>query len=100
MGESLHCDLCGKPATVHLTQIIKNQIQKVDLCEDCAQSKGVTGSGGLLAGGFAGQELCRAQRKTQSLTSALGPTLVCEQMRQLVRSDFKKTGRFGLLGML
>ena len=59
MGESLHCDLCGKPATVHLTQIIKNQIQKVDLCEDCAQSKGVTDPEGfsladLLSKSFAG----------------------------------------------
>jgi len=38
----MKCDVCGKPATVHLTQIINNKIQKVDLCEDCAQEKGVT----------------------------------------------------------
>lgn len=42
MGESMKCDICGKPATVHLTQIIENKVQKVDLCESCAQEKGVT----------------------------------------------------------
>jgi protein arginine kinase activator len=41
MGESLECHVCGKHATVHLTQIIGNQVSKVDLCEVCAQQKGV-----------------------------------------------------------
>jgi protein arginine kinase activator len=42
MAESMNCDICGKPATVHLTQIINNKIKKIDLCESCAQEKGVT----------------------------------------------------------
>jgi len=41
MGESLECHVCGKHATVHLTQIIDSQVSKVDLCEACAQQKGV-----------------------------------------------------------
>jgi protein arginine kinase activator len=92
MGESLHCDLCGKPATVHLTQIIKNQIQKVDLCEDCAQSKGVTDPEGfsladLLSKSFAGPA-------DDSAAEGDSPGLVCEQCGCTAR-DFKKNGRLG-----
>ena len=42
MATPLKCDLCSKPATVHLTQIVNNKVHKVDLCEECAQAKGVT----------------------------------------------------------
>jgi protein arginine kinase activator len=88
MGESLHCDLCGKPAQVHLTQIVKNQIQKVDLCEECAKTSGVTDPEGfsladLLAKSFAGP-----------IEEADGALLVCEQCGCSTR-DFKKTGRLG-----
>ena len=47
MANSLKCDLCSKPATVHLTQIVNNKIHKVDLCEACAQAKGVTDPSGF-----------------------------------------------------
>jgi protein arginine kinase activator len=47
MANSLKCDLCGKPATVHLTQIVNNKMHKVDLCEECAQAKGVTDPSGF-----------------------------------------------------
>ena len=34
------CCVCKeKTATVHLTQITGDKMQKVDLCEDCAKSK-------------------------------------------------------------
>lgn len=90
MGDSLHCDLCGKPATVHLTQIVKNQIQKVDLCEECAQSKGVTDPEGfsladLLAKSFAGP--------TEDTETHPG-NLVCESCG-CSSTNFKKTGRLG-----
>ena len=29
-----------KPATVHLTQIVGNQVVKLDLCGECARQKG------------------------------------------------------------
>ena len=47
MASNLKCDLCSKPATVHLTQIVNNQVHKVDLCETCAQAKGVTDPSGF-----------------------------------------------------
>lgn len=36
MGENYKCDICGAPATVHLTQIVDGKIHKVHLCEKCA----------------------------------------------------------------
>src|SRR5258708_15520153 len=47
MANSLKCDICSKPATVHLTQIVNSKIHKVDLCEACAQAKGVTDPSGF-----------------------------------------------------
>ena len=39
----MQCCICKeKPATVHLTQIVGEKMQKLDLCEDCAKAKGVT----------------------------------------------------------
>jgi hypothetical protein len=36
------CRVCKKkPATVHLTEIKGNKVQKMDLCEACAKTKGV-----------------------------------------------------------
>ena len=35
------CDICHKiEATVHLTEIIDNQITELHLCEECARQKG------------------------------------------------------------
>ena len=50
------CDLCGKnQATVHLTEIIDDQISELHLCEECARRKSVQmeqqfGLADLLAG--------------------------------------------------
>lgn len=35
------CNICGKKeATVHLTEIVNDQVTKLNLCEDCAREKG------------------------------------------------------------
>lgn len=36
MSEALKCDICGAPATIHLTQIVDGKMRKVHLCEKCA----------------------------------------------------------------
>lgn len=36
------CQVCGKPATVHLTEIVKGQKREVHLCEQCAREQDVT----------------------------------------------------------
>ena len=52
----MQCDICGnKKATVHLTEIIDEQMTELHLCEDCAREKSVQmeqqfGLADLLAG--------------------------------------------------
>ncbi len=36
MSEQYKCNICGAPATVHLTQIVDGKIHKVHFCEKCA----------------------------------------------------------------
>jgi len=39
------CAICKqREARIHLTQIVGDKIQKVDLCEQCAKAKGVMDS--------------------------------------------------------
>ena len=85
MANSLKCDLCSKPATVHLTQIVNNKIHKVDLCEACAQAKGVTDPSGFSLADL----LVKA-----SLNPAPTGEISCPKCG-LTQQDFKKTGRFG-----
>jgi protein arginine kinase activator len=87
MANSLKCDLCGKPATVHLTQIINNKIHKVDLCDECAQAKGVTDPSG-----FSLADLL--------VKASLSPDVEIEGGLRcghcgFSQQDFKKMGRFG-----
>jgi protein arginine kinase activator len=36
------CDKCGKPATIHLTDIVGQEKTEKHLCEDCAATEGFT----------------------------------------------------------
>lgn len=87
MAKPLKCDICDKPATVHLTQIINNQIHKIDLCEACAEQKGITDPSGY--------SLADLLVKPEALSE--GPSVgavVCPECGCTQR-DFKKTGRLG-----
>jgi protein arginine kinase activator len=86
MASPLKCNLCSKPATVHLTQIVNNKVHKVDLCEECAQAKGITDPTGFSLSDL----LLKASLNTE------GPDISprCEQCG-FTQNDFKKTGRFG-----
>jgi protein arginine kinase activator len=86
MANPLKCDLCTKPATVHLTQIVQNKVHKVDLCEECAQSKGVTDPSGF--------SLADLLLKTSLNSEPSGSGMRCEQCG-FTQNDFKKHGRFG-----
>jgi protein arginine kinase activator len=85
------CCVCKeKEATVHYTQIAGDKIQKVDLCEACAKSKGVNDPMGfsladLLLGLGASQEIEQ---------SAGGSELKCTRCG-FTQADFKKAGRLG-----
>ena len=85
MANPLKCDLCAKPATVHLTQIVNSKIHKVDLCEACAQAKGVTDPSGFSLADL----LLKA-----SLNPEPGGEVRCESCG-FTAQDFRKTGRFG-----
>ncbi len=84
------CCICKvKPATVHLTQIAGDKMQKVDLCEDCAKTKG-TGDptfslADMLLGLGASQEIEQA---------AGGAEVKCPHCG-FTQADFKKSGRLG-----
>jgi len=85
------CCICKeKEATVHLTQIAGENMQKVDLCEECAKTKGVNDPTGfsladLLLGLGASQEIERAGGGAGLKCPACGFT----------QADFKKAGRLG-----
>ena len=85
------CMFCKQnPAKVHLTQIVGEKMQKVDLCEDCAKQKGVNDPKGfsladLLLGLGASQELAQG---------AGGEEIKCPNCG-FTQADFKKAGRLG-----
>jgi len=85
------CCVCKeKEATVHLTKIADEKMQKVDLCEECAKAKGINDPGGfeladLLLGLGASQEMEQA---------AGGAELKCPRCG-FTQTDFKKSGRLG-----
>ncbi len=85
------CDICGKkPATVHLTEIIDEQMNELHLCEECAHQKSAQmesqfGLGDLL-GGMA--EFEKPPQDTEAVS------LKCPKCG-LTYADFKKIGRLG-----
>lgn len=86
MADNLKCSHCSNPATVHLTQIVNNKIIKVDLCESCAQSKGVTDPEGF--------SLADLLSKTNLAPQSGEPQLNCPDCG-LTTADFRRTGRLG-----
>ncbi len=87
MANPLKCSLCAKPATVHLTQIVNNKIHKVDLCEVCAQAKGVTDPSGFSLADL----LVNAALTPEAAATSI---LRCEACG-FTQAEFKKAGRFG-----
>jgi protein arginine kinase activator len=79
---------CNKnPAEVHLTQIVGDKMQKVDLCKDCAKQKGVDDPANfsladLLLGLGASQEIAQTE------------DVKCPNCG-FTQADFKKSGRLG-----
>ena len=85
------CIICKQSqAKVHLTQIVGDKMQKVDLCEECAKSKGVNDPAGfsladLLLGLGASQEIEKGSDGVEIKCPSCGFT----------QADFKKAGRLG-----
>jgi len=85
------CNACKQnEAKVHLTKIVGDKMQKVDLCEDCSKDKGVddpTSYSDLLMGLSA--EPVPSEPEPAAEPGAKCPTCGYAQ------ADFKKAGRFG-----
>ncbi|MDD2752467.1 MAG: UvrB/UvrC motif-containing protein [Candidatus Omnitrophica bacterium] len=85
------CDICGKnPATVHLTEIIDDQMNELHLCEECARQKSAQmesqfGLSDLLAG-MVDFEKPNIDKEADQLK--------CPSCK-LTYADFKKIGRLG-----
>lgn len=84
------CCICkDKDAKVHLTQIVGDKVQKVDLCEECAKKKGVDdNTGASLA------DLLLGLGASQEMAQASGPEIKCPHCG-FTQADFKKAGRLG-----
>ena len=87
----MQCCVCKeKQATVHLTQIVGEKMQKLDLCEDCAKAKGLNDPTS-----FAVADLMLGLGASQELeAAAAGAELKCPRCG-FSQADFKKSGRLG-----
>jgi protein arginine kinase activator len=85
------CDICGKnPATVHLTEIVDDQMNELHLCEECARKKSqdmeqTFGLSDLLGG------MADVTKPEKDKEAALVKCPNCG----LSYADFKKIGRLG-----
>ena len=85
------CCVCKeKPATVHLTQIAGDKMQKVDLCEDCAKQKGVNDPAG-----FSLADLLLGLGASNEIEQSTGGVEVKCPKCGFTQADFKKAGRLG-----
>jgi protein arginine kinase activator len=85
------CGICKeKEATVHLTQIAGDKVQKVDLCEDCAKTKGVNDPTG-----FSLADLLLGLGASKEIEQAGGGAEVKCPRCGFTQADFKKSGRLG-----
>jgi protein arginine kinase activator len=88
------CDICGKKkATVHLTEIVDEQMTEMHLCEECARQKSTQmeqqfGLGDLLAG------LSDTVKSPVSKEGGEKSVLKCSRC-SLPYEDFRKFGRLG-----
>jgi protein arginine kinase activator len=92
------CDICGKnEATVHLTEIINDQMSKLHLCEECAKDKGAEmeehfGLNDLLAG-LAGLGASLATGGVPAPSKTVD-SIKCPKCG-FTYQNFAKIGRFG-----
>jgi len=88
------CDICGKKkATVHLTEIVDEQMSEMHLCEECARQKSSQmeqqfGLADLLAG-------LSDTSKTMSATKESEKSVLKCSRCALPYEDFRKFGRLG-----
>ena len=83
------CQICGKKeATVHLTQMLHDEVRKMHLCEQCAEASGIDMDAPVSVTNF----LLGLGAAKHPVPGAAGR--VCPQCRMRF-ADFKKVSRFG-----
>ena len=89
----MQCSVCKeKPATVFLTHIENDKMHKVNLCEDCAKTKGVDNPTTF---SLADADLLLGLGAAQEITQTTGGVdLKCPRCG-FSQADFKKSGRLG-----
>ena len=87
------CNLCKqKEAKVHFTQIVENEVKKIDLCEACAKDKGLNDTttfaiADMLLGLSAPQQI-------EESAEPKGPDISCPNCG-FTQAEFKKSARLG-----
>ena len=84
------CSSCKeKTATVHYTKIDGGQMHKVDLCEDCAKTKGVSDPTN-----FSLADMLLGLGAAKEVEQSIGSEVKCPKCG-FTHADFKKAGRLG-----
>tara|TARA_R110000850_G_scaffold202967_9_gene329083 strand:+ start:626 stop:1168 length:543 start_codon:yes stop_codon:yes gene_type:complete len=87
----MNCDVCQtEKATVFFSQVAEGKLQKVNLCKNCADDKGVTDPTGFALADML--EGMGEESETESVVE--NEELTCPSCG-FSQTDFKKTGRFG-----
>lgn len=81
----MKCERCDKEASVHLTQVVNGKVQKFHLCNDCAQSLGVSATSQ-----FSVSDILLGQ----GLSAGPGRNSTCACCGMTLRR-FQKEGRLG-----
>jgi protein arginine kinase activator len=89
LDDSMLCENCGeRDASIHYTQIDKNEMHTFHLCEECAAEKGLQPG---VSPNFPLTDFLAQMGKSGAEGAAATPCAFCG----LTLDDFKKTGRLG-----
>ncbi len=90
----MQCDQCGeRPAAIHLTQIVNDDVTTVHLCEQCAAEKGV--QTGATVAKFPLSDFLASMGKGASTQLPIGDdTAECQSCGGTLQ-DFRDSGRLG-----
>lgn len=84
----MKCDLCGKEAVVHLTQVVDGEMKEVHLCEEHAKGQGID-----IHSPISITDILMGLGETrQGIEHQLSPA--CPRCG-MAREEFRKTGRLG-----
>lgn len=85
---TMQCENCGQhEASVHYTEIEKNEMRTLHLCEDCAVAKGL--QPGMPSGNFPLTDFLAQMSRAESASG--GPCAYCG----MTLDEFKRVGRLG-----